>query len=107
MLLSHGAATVVYRPGARLFGLGTLAKLVNAYARRLSLQESIGESVVEALMEHGAARAAYCEVRLVHGCLVSRGAREPQSELSTTATRGDVGAAELLLALGRRFEAAP
>jgi GTP cyclohydrolase I len=105
LLLSNGSASVVYRPGTRLFGLGTLAALVNAYARRLSLQESIGESVVQALVEHGGARAAYCELRLAHGCLVARGSRQAAAELVTTARRGEVEAAELSLALGRRHEA--
>ncbi len=104
LLLSHGTASVVYRPGTRLFGLGTLAALVNAFSRRLSLQESIGESVAAALVEHGGARAAYCEVRLVHGCLVARGARQAQSELVTTARRGELDSAELLLALSRGAE---
>jgi GTP cyclohydrolase IA len=112
LLLSNGAASVVYRPGSRLFGLGTLAALVNAYARRLSLQESIGESVAQALVEHGGARAAYCEVRLVHGCLVARGSRQTGAELVTTARRGELDAAELALALpgprrGARTEVTP
>lgn len=106
LLLSHGTATVVYRPGLRLFGLGTLAAVVNAYARRFSLQEALGENVVQALCEHGGARAAYCEIKLVHGCLVARGSRQTGTELVTTARRGDVDAAELALALGRRTEAA-
>ncbi len=106
LLLSNGTASVVYRPGARLFGLGTLAALVNAFARRLSLQESIGESVVQALVEHGGARAAYCEICLVHGCLVARGSRQAGAELTTTARRGDLDPAELSLALGRGSEAA-
>ncbi len=102
LLLSNGSASVVYRPGSRLFGLGALAALVNAYARRLSLQESIGEHVAQALVEHGGARAAYCEVRLVHGCLVARGSRQVGTELVTTARRGDFDAAELALALSGR-----
>ncbi|HVY30097.1 MAG TPA: GTP cyclohydrolase I [Polyangiaceae bacterium] len=105
LLLSNGVASVAYRPGSRLFGLGTLATLVNAYARRLSLQESIGENVVRALVEHGGALAAYCEIRLVHGCLVARGSRQSGAELTTTARRGDLDAAELVLALGRTREA--
>lgn len=99
LLLSNGSASVVYRPGSRLFGLGTLSALVNAYARRLSLQESIGEQVVQALVEHGGARAAYCELRLVHGCLVARGSRQAGSELLTSARRGELDSAELALAL--------
>lgn len=102
LLLSNGWASVVYRPGSRLFGLGALAALVNAYARRLSLQESIGEQVVQALVEHGGARAAYCEIRLVHGCLVARGSRQAGAELVTTARRGDLDAAELTLLLAGR-----
>jgi GTP cyclohydrolase IA len=105
LLLSNGTASVVYRPGTRLFGLGALAALVNAYARRLSLQESIGENVVQALVEHGGARGAYCELRLVHGCLVARGSRQVGAELITTARRGALDSAELALALGRRNEA--
>jgi GTP cyclohydrolase I len=107
LLLSNGFACVVYRPGTRLFGLGTLAALVNAYARRLSLQEAIGENVVQALVEQGGARAAYCEIRLVHGCLIARGSRQTGTELSTTARRGSFESAELLLALGRKGESAP
>jgi GTP cyclohydrolase IA len=112
LLLSNGVASVLYRPGTRLFGLGTLAALVNAYARRLSLQETIGESVAQALVEFGGARAAYCEIRLVHGCLVARGSRQTGAELVTTARRGDLDAAELALALlgprgGARTEVAP
>jgi GTP cyclohydrolase I len=107
LLLSHGSATIAYRPGARLFGLGTLAAVVGAYARRLSLQEAIGENVVQALVQHGGARAAYCELRLVHGCVVARGARQAHSELVTTARRGEIDAGELALALSRRDEGAP
>jgi len=107
LLLSNGSASVVYRPGTRLFGLGTLAALVNAYARRLSLQEAIGENVVQALVEHGGARAAYCELRLVHGCLVARGSRQAGTELTTTARRGVFEASELSLALGRKGELPP
>lgn len=102
LLLSNGSARVVYRPGTRLFGLGTLAALVNAYARRLSLQESLGESVVQALVDHGGARAAYCEVRVVHGCLVARGSRQVGAELITSARRGELESTELMLALSSR-----
>lgn len=107
LLLSHGTASVVYRPGKRLFGLGTLAALVNAFARRLSLQETIGEKVVQALVEHGTAQAAFCEVRLVHGCLVARGARQTGTELVTTARLGDIDSAELAISLGQRDEGKP
>lgn len=107
LLLSNGVATVAYKPGRKLFGLGTLSALVDAYARRLSLQESIGDDVVRALCEHGGALAAYCEVRLVHGCMVARGSRQAGTELRTTSRFGEVDSAELTLALGHRVEVSP
>ncbi len=104
LLLSLGSATVAYKPGKRLFGLGTLAALVDAYARRLTLQEAIGENVVQALVEHGGAEAAYCEIKLVHGCLVARGSKQQNTELTTTARRGPIDPAELALSLGVKLE---
>lgn len=100
-----GTACVAYLPGERLLGLGTLARLVDASARRLTLQEAIGERVVGALMEHAGARGAYCDIDLGHGCLAARGARKEQARLVTVARRGALAEpaalGELALALGR------
>ena len=94
-----GTAAVVYRPGTRVLGLGTLARLVDAYARRLSLQEAIAENVVDALMRRAGARGAYCELTLVHGCLSARGACQAGAKVTTLARAGELGEAEVLLAL--------
>jgi GTP cyclohydrolase I len=102
---SLGKASVAYLPGTHLLGLGTLARLVDACARRLVLQEQIGRSVVDALMRHAGARGAYCRLSLVHGCLCARGARQPGTVVHTTASAGELSgpraAAELGLVLGR------
>jgi GTP cyclohydrolase I len=109
LLPAQGSAVVAYLPGKRLVGLGTLARLVEACARRLTLQERIGEQVVGALVEHAAARGAYCELTLAHDCLGARGARQPDARLVTLARRGELAGpealAELELALGRRSSA--
>jgi len=98
-----GAATVAYEPGPRILGLGTLAKLVQTYARRLSLQEQIGADVVEALVQHGA-RGAYCRLELKHSCLSARGAEQHHASVASTASAGcfatEAGLAALALALG-------
>jgi GTP cyclohydrolase IA len=103
LLPSLGSATVAYLPGSRLLGLGTLAGLVDAYARRLALQERIGQNVVRALIDHAGARGAYCRISLVHGCLSARGARQSQARVRTTAAAGELaepaGASALALAL--------
>jgi GTP cyclohydrolase IA len=104
LLPALGAATVAYLPGRRLFGLGTIARLVDVLARRLTLQEQIGQNVVQALTEHGGARGAYCRLALVHSCLSARGARQSAASVHTIAASGELAgpdaAAMLALALG-------
>lgn len=104
LLPALGTAIVAYLPGRRLFGLGTIARLVDATARRLTLQEQIGQNVVQALIEHGGARGAYCRLALVHSCLSARGARQSAASVHTVAVAGEFagpdGAARLALALG-------
>src|SRR5215468_636325 len=41
-----GVATVAFAPEEHIVGVGTLARLVDAFAHRLALQEQIGERVV-------------------------------------------------------------
>ena len=105
LLPALGIAHVVYLPGGSLLGIGTISALVDAYARRLALQEAIGESVVSALMEHAGARGAYCELVLEHACLRARGERQTAALVRTSARVGELagsgGLQEIALALGR------
>ena len=96
-----GGANVVYRPGDRILGLGVIARLVDACARRLVLQETIGQDVVGALVKHAGARGALCEITLVHGCLSARGAQQMNARVTTVAKEGELSESEALLALGR------
>lgn len=109
LLSSLGHATVAYRPGERVLGLGTLARLVDACARRLALQEQIGEQVVTSLVELGGARGAFCQITLRHSCLSARGSRQADATVRTQASAGDLAdpgcARELDLAL--RAELSP
>ncbi len=95
-----GRANVVYRPGGRVLGLGAIARLVDACARRLVLQETIAEDVVRAFIEHAGARGAYCDVTLVHGCLSARGACQANARATSVVRRGELSEADVLLALG-------
>jgi GTP cyclohydrolase I len=96
-----GRANVIYRPGERILGIGVIARLVDACARRLVLQETIGQDVVSALVLHAGARGALCEITLRHGCLSARGAHEVDARVTTVARAGELSEAEALLALGR------
>jgi GTP cyclohydrolase I len=106
-----GTASVAYVPGARLLGIGTVARLVDALARRLTVQEAIGAGVVQALVQHAGARGAYCELTLAHSCLGARGARQSGASVRTVSRAGTLAspeaAGELALALGAYEATAP
>ncbi len=79
---------MLYLPGPRLTGLGTLARLVDAFAHRLILQETIGVSVAGALVQHLSVRGAACRLSLTHSCLASRGQRQEAAVVETIAFAG-------------------
>lgn len=88
LLPSTGTATVAFAPGDRLVGVGAVARLVDAFARRLALQEQIGEQVVGALEKHLRPRWAACRIVLSHACMTARGERTHGARVETLATRG-------------------
>jgi GTP cyclohydrolase IA len=83
-----GQATVMYIPDQRIAGLGAIARLVDGHARRLVLQEEIGDRVANALVDHLGARGALCRLSLVHSCLVARGERKHDARVDTVAIAG-------------------
>ncbi len=89
LLPAEGTATVAYLPGQTLPGLGTVARLVDAYARRLTLQEQIGQNVVMALIRYGGAKGAYCRLELRHACLRLRGPRQRDALVTSTHSAGE------------------
>ncbi len=109
LLPSTGFATVGFAPEERLLGVGAVARLVDALARRLALQEEVGEGVVTALAKHLKPRWAGCRLVLTHACMTARGERAHGSRVETVALRSsdpqlrpnDEQAALLALGVGR------
>lgn len=89
LMISTGKATVAYEPQGKIVGVGALARLVDAFANRLILQESIGEAVVGALEAHVAPLFCACRIVMSHGCMTARGERRHGAHLETLAFRGD------------------
>jgi GTP cyclohydrolase I len=88
LLPSTGVAHVGYLPGPRVVGLGTIVKLVEAYAHRLVLQESLGQQIADALCAHLSARGAAVVIRGSHACLSARGPQQRDAAVITTAFAG-------------------
>jgi len=79
LLPSRGLAHVAYVPGGRVVGFGQLARLVDALAHRLVLEEDLARQVAEALMVHAGARGAACVLEAEQMCLSVRGERRPRA----------------------------
>jgi GTP cyclohydrolase I len=88
LLPSRGLAHVGYLPGGRVPGFGQVARLVDALAHRLVLQEDLARQVAEALVAHAGARGAACVLEAEQSCLTVRGERRPRARVRVEAFAG-------------------
>ncbi len=83
-----GKAHVAYIPAGRVVGLSKLARVVNAYARRLQVQEKmtmqIAQTIEEVLKPAGVAVILQCR----HFCMCYRGVKKPGSWTTTSKLTG-------------------
>ncbi|MBX3249735.1 MAG: GTP cyclohydrolase I [Myxococcales bacterium] len=89
LLPATGVAHVGYLPGERVVGLGALARLVHCFARRLILQEDLGQRVADALVTHLGAKAAACALDLSPTCMIARGERAHGARAVSVAYAGE------------------
>lgn len=83
-----GKAHVAYIPGERIIGISKLARLVDIYARRLQIQERLGEQVTSAMMEHLKPKGAACIIEAQHLCMMMRGVGKQNSVMITSSLKG-------------------
>jgi GTP cyclohydrolase I len=113
LLPFYGEAHIAYLPGGRLTGLSRLTELVNCLARRLQIQERLGEEVCDALMEGVGARGAACLLHASHDRVGARKLEHRGARVQTLAYRGAFAEESALrddflrLVLGPRGEAVP
>lgn len=83
-----GTATISYLPGDRIVGLSKLARLVECFARRLTLQERLTGQIADALHEYLEPKGVIVRVTARHGCVECRGVRQQRMRVETEARRG-------------------
>ncbi len=88
LLPFHGRCHVGYLPKGRIIGLSKIPRLVDAFARRLQVQErlthDIAASLMGALRPHGVAVV----IEAVHLCMAMRGVEKQGSKAITSAMVG-------------------
>lgn len=88
LLPFYGKAAVAYIPNGRIVGLSKLARLVDAFARRLQVQERLTEQVADAMVEHLNPAGVAVVMSAEHLCMSIRGARTPGAMTVTSSLRG-------------------
>jgi len=73
LLPFHGRAHVAYIPGQKLASLSSLARLVDCFAHRLEIQETITRQIAKALMEHLDAAGTAVVLDTDQTCMTARG----------------------------------
>ena len=83
-----GRVHIGYLPRSRVVGISKLARLVEAYAKRLQIQErltaQIANTLDQVLKPHGVAVV----VEATHGCMTSRGIHKSSASLVTSRMLG-------------------
>lgn len=84
-----GLAHIAYLPAGKVVGLGRLPKLVEIFASRPQLQETLTSQIADELERQLGARGVLVVIEARHQCVASRGARQPEVNTVTMAARGD------------------
>jgi GTP cyclohydrolase IA len=101
-----GVAHVAYRPNGRVVGISKLSRLVDAYARRLQLQERLTRQIATTLDAVLKPRGVAVVIEASHGCMTTRGVNQHGVALVTKCWLGDFKAdpglrRELMESIGR------
>lgn len=85
-----GHATVAYIPRGRIVGLSKLNRVVDAYARRLQVQERLTNNIADAIQDHLDPIGVGVFITARHMCMESRGVCQHGHHTVTTALRGAI-----------------
>jgi GTP cyclohydrolase I len=83
-----GKAHIGYYPRAGVVGLSKLARVVDAFARRLQTQEALSAQIVTAVEEALETRGVALMIEAEHTCMAMRGVRKPGASTVTTQFTG-------------------
>ena len=88
MIPFFGKVHVAYIPNGKIVGLSKLPRVVDVFARRLQVQERLGEQIANALDEVLQPKGVGVVIEAEHLCMTARGIRKPGSRIVTSAMRG-------------------
>lgn len=82
-----GTASIAYVPGSRVLGFSKFARIVDAFSRRLQVQERLTNQVADFIASYLDAKGVMVIIEALHLCALHRGVKEPL-KMVTRAARG-------------------
>jgi GTP cyclohydrolase I len=83
-----GKAWVAYMPNGRVVGISKLARVVEAFAKRLQIQEKLTAQIANAINDVLKPRGVGVLIRASHHCMTARGVNKPDTDLVTSRMLG-------------------
>ena len=83
-----GKAHVAYMPRSRVVGISKLVRVVDAYARRLQIQEKMTAQIANAIEEVLEPKGVAVVIEAAHQCMTTRGVHRPGVAMVTSRMLG-------------------
>jgi GTP cyclohydrolase I len=83
-----GRAHVAYLPHRRVVGISKLARVVDAYAKRLQIQEKLTAQIANTINEVLQPRGVAVVIEAGHQCMTTRGIHKPGVSMVTSRMLG-------------------
>jgi GTP cyclohydrolase I len=83
-----GRVHVGYLPGSRVVGISKLARVVEAYSRRLQIQEKLTAQIANTIQDVLRPRGVAVVIEAAHQCMTTRGVHKPGVTMVTSRMLG-------------------
>ncbi|HEY8128436.1 MAG TPA: GTP cyclohydrolase I FolE [Hyphomicrobium sp.] len=83
-----GRAWVAYIPDGRVVGISKLARVVDAYAKRLQIQEKMTAQIANTIQEVLKPQGVAVVLKAEHHCMTTRGVHKPGTDMVTSRMLG-------------------
>jgi GTP cyclohydrolase I len=83
-----GRAWVAYIPNGRVVGISKLARVVNAFAKRLQIQEKMTAQIANTIQEVLNPEGVAVVIKAEHHCMTTRGVMKPGTDMVTSRMLG-------------------